>query len=413
MQNVGPDLWKLLKDLLGETVSKKNLKGPIERLQARQFSLHPVEPSKLSEPEQTRLPAPQERLIAFSRPDEVTSPWLQNIHTQQDWGNAPNTEVFYGRTKDLAQLEQWIRIDGCRLVTLFGVGGVGKTLLSARLAQQIKDQFEFLIWRSLDRPPHFQDLLCDLIQSLGGQSNSQTDLPHLLYYLSHHRCLLVLDGWESTLQAGVHDGSYHQAYQDYGELLKQVGQRPHQSCIVLTSREKPKEVAVMEGEVYRVRSLNLNGLGELSLDFFINKGSFVGLESDWRVLIQRYNGNPFALNVVATYIRDVFNGNLASFLEQLRQELAILGDIGQLLEQQFERLSKQEKIVVYGLANYGEPATFADILQLAAPSFSRVQLQEVLQSLRRRSLIEISTGGYILHSLMLEYVRNQASEAGY
>jgi hypothetical protein len=67
----------------------------------------------------------------------------------QDWGEAIDVDFFYDRTAELANLEQWIVADRCRLVVLLGMGGIGKTALSVKLAQQIQHQFDYLIWRSL------------------------------------------------------------------------------------------------------------------------------------------------------------------------------------------------------------------------------------------------------------------------
>jgi len=67
----------------------------------------------------------------------------------QDWGEAPDVSVFYGRNAELTMLEQWIVSDRYRLVALLGMGGIGKTALSVKLAEQIQGEFEYVIWRSL------------------------------------------------------------------------------------------------------------------------------------------------------------------------------------------------------------------------------------------------------------------------
>jgi flagellar biosynthesis GTPase FlhF len=55
-----------------------------------------------------------------------------------DWGEALDVSLFYGRAAELATLEQWLCHDQCRLVMLLGMGGIGKTALSVRLAEQFQ-----------------------------------------------------------------------------------------------------------------------------------------------------------------------------------------------------------------------------------------------------------------------------------
>ncbi|HEY9603320.1 MAG TPA: ATP-binding protein, partial [Allocoleopsis sp.] len=96
-----------------------------------------------------------------------------------DWGEAPDVSWFYGRTDELATLNHWIVNDRCRLVTLLGMGGMGKTYLSVKLAQQIQDNFEFVIWRSLLPALPLKDFLAELIAFL---SNGQdTNLPESIH----------------------------------------------------------------------------------------------------------------------------------------------------------------------------------------------------------------------------------------
>lgn len=54
-------------------------------------------------------------------------------------------------------------------------------------------------------------------------------------------------------------GYYRAGYEDYGELIQQMSEGLHQSCLILTSREKPKEISALESQDAPVRSLILRG----------------------------------------------------------------------------------------------------------------------------------------------------------
>ena len=65
---------------------------------------------------------------------------------------------FLGRDTELATLKQWIVNDRCHLVIVLGMGGMGKTVLSIKLAQQLTDRFTHVIWRSFRNAPPILDL---------------------------------------------------------------------------------------------------------------------------------------------------------------------------------------------------------------------------------------------------------------
>ena len=56
---------------------------------------------------------------------------------------APDASIFYGRTGELNTLKEWIIDDCCRLITLIGIGGIGKTTLSAKIFQNISKNFDY------------------------------------------------------------------------------------------------------------------------------------------------------------------------------------------------------------------------------------------------------------------------------
>lgn len=398
IQNVGPELWRLLSDVVGDRVSKRNLQGPIEGAKEQRSQLQPI---TALETRQSYLPelesnGKQENLHPFG--DELNSPLYL--------GNVPEVSSLFGRFRELEQLKELIRFAGCRLIVLYGAPGIGKTTLTAKLAQQVSKEFEYVVWRSLEDLPTLPALTATLTQFLSNGTETSTEISRLLHYLQQHRCLIVLDEVESVLRSGVHNGSYRQGYEGYGELLQQVGQVSHQSCIVLTSWEKPKDVANMEDE-QRVFTLKLEGLGELATrDFLVARGADC-TDTDSRVIIHRYDGNPFALNSIATKIRDLFNGNIQTLLADLQQGTVIFDDLQDLLDRQFNRLSELERAIVECLVTHHEPLSMTEIIQSVTHPISYVEVQEVLQSLLRRSLIEGSAAGYSLQTLMTEYVMNR------
>jgi transcriptional regulator with XRE-family HTH domain len=184
-----------------------------------------------------------------------------------DWGEKPDTAIFFGRTEDLATLSHWVMAEQCRVVTLLGMGGIGKTSLAAKLADQIHEQFDYVIWRSLREAPPLDEILVRLIQFLSDQQETEINLPsrlgeriiRLLHYLREQRCLLVLDNLESILQAES-TGQFRDGYEGYGELIRRIGEAEHQSSLLLTSRECPRELAPMAGDRLPVRLWSVSGI---------------------------------------------------------------------------------------------------------------------------------------------------------
>lgn len=350
---------------------------------------------------------------------------ILTAHNRVDWGEAPDVSLFYGRTEELATLKQWILNARCRLVTLLGMGGMGKTYLSVKLTQHIQDNFEFVIWRSLLPAHPVKDFVAKLITFL---SNGQdTNLPQSLHgrisllicYLQTHRCLLVLDKAETVVKSCAgritmcsnQTGCNCNTYQEYSQFFQRIGEAPHQSCLVLTSREKPKEIALLEGDMLPVRVLQLKGLQLPEIQqIFQTKGQFQGSTAHWHQLIDCYAGNPLALKIIATTIQKVFAGSIPDFLNQ---HTAVFGDCLNLLEQHFHRLSDTEKEIIKWLALNREPASFSQLQDQISPQMSPQTLLEALESLEARCLINKITGiekrfaRFFLQPVVMEYVADR------
>ncbi len=333
---------------------------------------------------------------------------------REDWGEAPDVTNLYGRDEECATLEQWMSEPGCHIGVILGMGGAGKTTIASAVATRAKQNYERLFWRSLLHAPPFEHLLKQCLEFLSQQNYS--DLPKdvgeqislLLTYLRQQRCLLVLDNFETLLQTGRGAGHYREEYAAYGRLLRRVGETQHQSFLLVTSREKPKEIAHLEGKRSPVRSFSLAGLGLEAGQQLLNEKDLSGSKQDWLTLIERYTGNPLALQLVAESIQGVFAGDIARFLAQ---ETFAFGDISDLLAQHFQRLSEQEQELMDWLAIEREPVSMEDLSKdLAYPALPGTLL-DALDSLRRRSLIELrGAGRFSLQPVIMEYTTNTLIE---
>jgi WD40 repeat protein/DNA-binding SARP family transcriptional activator len=357
---------------------------------------------------------------------------------QVNWGEMPRAAAFYGRDKELAQLQQWLLVDRCALVAILGVGGAGKTTLAAQLVRslvtveattepsvrppavctvkhrhlplphrRIQERaltdaetatalplpFAHIIWRSLLNAPPLTTLLPQWLTILTGYQ--QTMLPTtlteqlalLFTQLRWQRCLLILDNIESLLAGETAAGIFRPDYAEYELLIKQMGELDHQSCLLLTSREQPLIAARLARDYPQVQSLALSGLPSAPAIKLLQAASLSGLPEQMTALVTRYSGNPLALKLITETVQELYAGDIDAFLAE---SLLVFDDIRHVLDQQFQRLSTVEQALLFCLAIAREPLS-ADQLQrkLLHPPTKRIFL-EALRSLQRRSLLEMA-----------------------
>jgi hypothetical protein len=412
VRNVASELWQILSNALGQEVNKSNLKRTLQRSYLSIRSSPFTNVGNVNFCNNSNI---QDSEVMNNR-SPASPPNLQQTPTQShlDLSDAPKIFTFYDRTTSLATLKQWILHENTRLLAIHGIVGIGKTALAAQLVEQIKHEFDFVIWRSLAIPPPLPILQTSIIQcfSRGGapvpapENGATTGELPLLNYLKKYRCLLILDDVQMVNSSGQLAGNYQPGYEDYGTLFRQAGELSHNSCLVLLSSEKPREIAALEGKNQPIRSLQLNGLGAGAGEILREKG--LAEHEKWSELIEQYRGNPLWLKIVATMIQDLFNGSLSEFLSD---DTLFLGDLESLLHQPFNRLSESEKQVMSWLASETAPVSISKVpenLQL-----SRSQFLKVMQSLGRRSLVEKIPEGdrtfFTLAPVLKEYVKTNSS----
>lgn len=327
-----------------------------------------------------------------------------------DWGGATPVSSFYGREDELILTTEWITRDRCRLVGIWGVGGIGKTGLAKKLVLDTKRRFDFVIWRSLDNAPPVEEILEDLIQFLSEQREPVPPSPlsekisSLLSYLASHRCLVVLDNFEAIFREGERAGYYRDGFEGYGELIKQLAGGSHKSCVVITSRETPKEFVINEDNRGWTRSHTLAGLGVDAVRDLLRSNQLKGNKAAWAKLVDRFSGNPQFLMIVAPHIKLMYGGNIEAFL---KDEQPVPGEPRKLFDRHFSRLPELEQEIMYWLAIEREPISLDRLKDNIIHPLSKRVLSETLESLSDRFMIERRSEGFSLQNVIKEYLTDR------
>ena len=370
------NLWKKLGKVLDEDVNKDNLRSKLERkyrvsqtsnfghcLQVNQGNIHICDQS-----------------LQTINNGKKTTNFLRNDDQSPiiDLTKAPELRYNYGRNLEISTLKEWLD-HKTRLITIYGLSGIGKTALTLKLVSEIAPQFDYIIYRSLENIPQLIALKDDLKQFF--TQSLSTPLPDIIDYLSSYRCLVILDDVQNIFKQGELAGKYLSDCQDYHKFFQQIATTSHQSCLILISWEQPREFITLKSD--NLRSLYLQGLDSQAEEIF-QEYSLKNQEK-WSELITLYQGHPSWLNIITSTIVELFNGDVSLFLEQMQDEI-YLGDIETLIESHLQRLSATEKKVIHWLANQTEAVE--KFPKTANLDLSQSQFLAAIQSLMRRCLVD-------------------------
>ncbi|MEG4496936.1 NB-ARC domain-containing protein [Microcoleus sp. F10-C6] len=404
VRKVGSELWQILSEELGEDISKSNLRSALERLQVSIVSHYAQDSVQIGFVNYCGEGRHPPDIPNSHPPNQETSNSKPTKTLHQDLSEMPELGNFFDRTPELQTLTTWILQQNCRLITLTGISGIGKTSLAVQLVKQIKDEFEYAVWYTLDEFPtidKFQSNLTQLFsqsENLDSSPTNQKRLP-LIKYLQNHRCLVILDDVHNLFCSGELAGKYKPDYEEYRSLFKQIEKLSHQSCFLLVGWEPPKEVPQLTSENTPIRTLQLTGLDTAAAREILRDKGLTEIDN-CEALIHRYQGNPLWLKSVATLIQELGIGATELLIDDT---ILLPEDLKDVLQQQYDRTSELEKQVMLLLATENQPVNFAKLLQNGQISSS--DLLNALQSLSRRCLIEKQESLYTLPPVLKQYIK--------
>lgn len=335
---------------------------------------------------------------------------IGTIH-RSELAGVPTVEQFFGRRSELGQISRWLGQERRRVISLLGIGGVGKTTLAAQSARSHASRFAQVLWRSLINSPPLDDLLHRWIESLAhpwlptlpDHLDDQIDL--LLSLLRDKPVLLVLDNLESLLQAGEASGKFLPESAGYESLLQRLAETKHQATLLITSREQPRVLARLARRYSHVESLLVDGLSADEGSQILARWDVRGSRDALHRIVERYSGNPLALELVAETIDELYQGEAAGYLAA---QPFFFEDIRDVLDQQFGRLSRLEQQLLYWLAVERIPRTLAQLHARLVGGESEQATLAALRRLLRRALVEQQQSeeghAFSLQNVINEYV---------
>ncbi len=174
------ELWKLLSDLLGEDVKKKNVRSLIENGMFYSFNTGVQIGNQINVCSDLYHQS-KKRSPACTTTDTNSQP-------RHDLSQAPEYPNLHNRTEQLATLKQWILTENSRIITLTGLSGIGKTALTRQLVEQIKDNFDRVLWRTHRKFPTLNALQSNIIEFLAPPQPTKN--PSIINYLNSRNSLL-------------------------------------------------------------------------------------------------------------------------------------------------------------------------------------------------------------------------------
>ena len=331
-------------------------------------------------------------------------PLLKTIEAGMKNLPAPRTS-FVGRESELDEIDRLLEDPDCRLLTLVGPGGAGKTRLAleaaARRIERYAHGVHFVPLVSVASPEFLAPAVAESIQfAVDGAHSGFSAQEQLLDYLGERSTLLVLDNFEHLV--------------DGADLLGEIVERAPKVELLTTSRER---LNVQSEWVLDVHGLGLaeNGNGRPgALRLFVERATQVmpgfSLDDDERADARRIcglvEGLPLGIELAASWVSMLSCAEIADEIERnidfletsMRDVPERHRSVRAAFDQSWRLLTREQQDVLARLSvlrgDYGREAAVA-----VAGADLRLLSELVSKSLVRRS----DFGRFEVHELLRQY----------
>jgi predicted ATPase len=324
----------------------------------------------------------------------------------------PQTTSFIGRESEVAELQTTLKAR--RLVTLTGVGGVGKTRLATEVAAQLADDFPDGVWvfelAAVTDPAAVPDAVAAVLGIT--QQPGKTVTESVASALEGRSRLLVFDNCEHVVDS-------------VADLVEAILAVSATVTILATSREG---LGVSDEQLWRVPSLDVNsGTESAAVNLFLDRARSVVSdfslaqpgEADAVVEIcRRLDGIPLAIELAASRMASMTAGEVRDRLDQRfrllvgsRRGLARHQTLRHAVAWSYDLLDDGEKVLLDRCSVF---AGGFDLQSACAVSGSDdpddYVILDLLDALVRKSLLVADRSSGRTRFSMLETIRQFAEE---